>query len=231
IGLARTQQLCGESHPCVPFRDIFQFNNDPVNVNATSDQGQIDIRWSHAFFGIRSQIYMSVMNEDSSPFLHSGTSHLFGVTAFLTLTPDETLRLTVEYVDSVPTADIFSFGDVLHGVAYNNFGYPDGMRYRGRTLGFSLDSDSKLLSLQAAWSDRAGRFYELSFHNAHISNPNNLVGNALTTAPVRINIGEARVSMPWNGLKLDLALRLQDDQPRPRSGFDTGFEIALRAPL
>jgi hypothetical protein len=231
VGLARTQQLCGENHPCSPLRDFLQFNNDPANVNGTSDQGQIDIRWSHAFFGNQAQFYMSLMNEDSSPFTHSGTSHLFGVTAFLPLTSGERLRLTAEYTDTVPTADIFSFGKVLHGVAYNNSSYPDGMRYHGRSLGFSLDSDSKLLSLQAAWTDRDGRFYELSFHNAHISNPGNLLGNVLTTVPVRLNIGEARVIMPWNGLKLDLALRLQDDQLRPRSGFDAGFDIALRAPL
>lgn len=231
IGVGRTQQICGENHPCVPLRDIFQFNNDPANVNATSEQGQLDIRWSREFFGTGTQIYLSLMNEDSSPFTHSGTSHQFGATVFLPLNAEETLRLTLEYADSVPTRDMFSFGNVMHGFAYNNSGYPDGMRYRGRTLGFSLDSDSKLLSLQGAWSDRAGRFYELSFHNAHISNPNNMTGNVLTTAPVRISMAEARVSMPWRGMKLDLGLRLQDDQPRPRRGFDTAFEIALRAPL
>jgi hypothetical protein len=231
IGLGRIQQICGENHPCAPLRDFIQFNNHPASVNDTSEQGQIDVRWSHAFFGVRTQMYMSLMNEDSSPFTHSGTSHLFAATVFMPLTAEEALRLTLEYTDSVPTRDMFSFGDVMHGFAYNNSGYPDGMRYRGRTLGFSLDSDSKLLSLQAAWADRSGRFYELSLHNAHISNPNNPVGNFLTTAPVRINMAEARVSMPWNGVKLDLALRLQDDQPRPQRGFDAGFEIALRAPL
>jgi hypothetical protein len=230
IGLARTQQMCGKNHPCVPLRDFLQFNNDFTNVNATSEQGQIDIRWSRAVFQVPMQFYMSLMNEDSSPFAHSGTSHLFGVTAFLD-TGRGPLRLTAEYADTVPTEDIFSFGSVFHGFAYNNIGYPDGMRYRGRTLGFSLDSDSKLLSLQGAWTDSAGRFYQLSFHNAHVSNPNNLSGNLVTTAPVRINIGEARITMPWNGIKLDLALRLQDDQPRPRSGFDAAFEVALRAPL
>jgi hypothetical protein len=231
IGLARTEQLCGKGHPCVPLRDTLHFTNDPTNINYTNAQGQIDIKWSHAFLGVPAQFYMSVMNEDSSPITHSGTTHLFGVTAFAPMPKGSPLRLTVEYSDSVPTEDIFSFGKVLHGFSYNNGGYLDGMRYRGRTMGFSLDSDSRLLSLQAGWSDPAGRFYELSVHNAHVSNPNNGLGNTVTSAPVRINMAEARVGLPWHSMKLDLALRLQDDQPRPRSGLEAGFDIALRAPL
>jgi hypothetical protein len=229
IGLSRTEQICGENHPCVPLRDTFDFYNDLANVNATNDQGQIDVRWSHAFFGIPTQFHMSMMNEDSSPVTHSVTSHQFGVTAFLPVGRASPLRLTLEYTDTVPTRNIFGFGSVFHGAAYNNGGYVDGMRYRGRTLGFSLDSDSRLLSLQGAWTDSRGRFWELTYHNAHISNPNNLVGNIVTIAPVRMNIGEARVSLPWNGFKLDLALRLQDDQPRPESGFEAAFESRLRA--
>jgi hypothetical protein len=173
---------------------------------------------------------MQMMNEDSSPISHSVTSHLFGGTVFVPTHADP-VRLTLEYTDSVPTVDIFSFGDVLHGAAYNNGGYPDGMRYRGRTLGFSLDSDSRLLSLQGSWSDAHGVFYELSLHHADVSNPNNLAGNVVTTAPVIVNMGEARVTLPLRIFKLDLALRLQDDQPRPQKGFAATFESAIRIGL
>jgi len=231
IGLARTEQICGTNHPCVPLRDTFALQNDFTKANNTNDQGQIDIRWSHHVLSVPMQFYMSLMNEDSSPVTHSATSHQFGVTAFLPMDSGSPLRLTLEYTDTVPTWDIFSFGNRAHGVAYNNTGYVDGMRYRGRTLGFSLDSDSKLLSLQGAWTDAGGRFWELSLHNAHVSNPNNVAGNVVTLTPVRINMAEGRVSLPWNGLTLDLALRLQDDQPRPAQGFDASFELALRAPL
>jgi hypothetical protein len=230
IGLAHTQQICGENHSCAPLR-AFDFNNSPGDVNTTNDEGEMDIRWTHKLFDIPVQLYMSLMNEDSSPVTHSGTSHLFGATVFLPMKSGSPVRLTLEYADSVATANIFSFGDVLHGVAYNNSGYSDGMRYRGRTLGFSLDSDSSLLSLQGSWSDSRGVFYELSFHSAHVSNPNNLVGNTITATPVRINLAEGRVSLPWQHLRLDLALRLQDDQPRPARGFDAGLEMVLRAPL
>ena len=227
IGLARTEEICGQHHPCVPLRDTIDLNNDPAHVNKTNDEGEIDVKWSHAVYTVPMEFYLSLMNEDSSPVSHSDTSHLFGVAAFVPV-GDAPLRLTAEYTDSVPTTNIFSFGDVSHGVAYNNSSYIDGMRYRGRTLGFSLDSDSTLLSLQGAWSDEGGRTYELSFHHAAISNPANLSGNAVTTAPVHINMAEARVTLPWRDLKLDLAGRLQDDQLRPAHGFGASVEAALR---
>lgn len=234
IGLARTQQFCGQGHPCSPLADYISFtNNSATSINKTNDQGVIDVKYSFPVMGVYTQAYMQLMNEDSSPITHSGTSHLFGVTAFLPARYNP-VRLTVEYTDSVPTVNVFSFGSVLHGFAYNNYSYADGMRYRGRSLGFSLDSDSRLLSLQGSWTDSGGRFYEASFHHAVISNPK--IGsdlarfyNVVTTAPVIANIAEVRTSLPVPGsMKLDLAARIQDDQPRPDKGFSASFEVALR---
>jgi hypothetical protein len=93
-----------------------------------------------------------------------------------------------------------------------------------------------LLSLQGSWTDSSGRFYELSLHHAMISNPhigadNSGFHNSVTIAPVLANIGEARVSLPLPGMKLDLAARLQDDQPRPDRGFTGSIEAAVRVAL
>ena len=170
------------------------------------------------------------MNEDTSPFTHSGTSHLFGASIWRPIAGN-IVRFTLEYSDSVATDDIFSFGAVMPGFAYNNFSYVDGMRYRGRTLGFSLDSDSRLLSLQMAFNDDGGRFYQLSLHHAQISDAQNQLGNAVTSAPVTVNLAEARLTMPLPGLRLDLALRLQDDQPRPARGFAAALETAVHFAL
>jgi hypothetical protein len=48
---------------------------------------------------------------------------------------------------------------------------------------------------------------------------------------MQLNMAEARVSLPWQTLTLDLAGRLQDDQPGPHSGFAAAVEVALRAPF
>ena len=230
IGLARTQEFCGAHHVCDPLRGYFDLNNDPTHTDITNDEGLIDIEYKREIAGLPVSAYMQLMNEDSSPFTHSGTSHLFGA-ALWRMIAGHVTRFSAEYADSVATSDIFSFGDVLHGFAYPNYTYTDGMRYRGRTLGFSLDTDSRLLSLQMAWSDDGGRFYQFSLHHAMISDPLNPLGNVVTTAPVLVNLGEVRVSMPLPTAKLDLAVRLQDDQPRPDRGFAVGFEAAVHFAL
>ncbi|MBS0472173.1 MAG: hypothetical protein JSR60_13960 [Proteobacteria bacterium] len=230
IGLARTDEVCGTGHPCKPLAYYFEFSNDPSHVNHTNDEGVIDVKYTTLLGNYPFEAYLQLMNEDSSPISHSGTSHLFGTSIWLPM-DEGRLRLTLEYSDSVPTVDIFSFGDVLHGFAYNNGGYPDGMRYRGRSLGFSLDSDSTLLTLQAGLQGSNGWFYELSFHHAALSNPNNTVGNVVTTAPVHVNMAEARVSFPWERWHVDLAGRLADDQPRPWHGFQAAIEASLNYAL
>ena len=234
IGLARTEQFCGQGHTCVPIRDYFDFNNDPAHVNKTNDEGLIDIKYSHVLGGVPAQFYMQLMNEDSSPFTNSNTSHLFGASVFLPVS-ENFLKLTLEYSNSISTADMFSFGDNLNGVSYTNYSYIDGMRYRGRTLGFSLDDDSTLLSAQASWTDAAGRFYEISLHHVTVGSSHSIGANILSPTPVLINMGEARVSLPLamgeRRLKLDLAGRLQDDQLRPRSGFAAAIEASLRLDL
>ena len=109
------------------------------------------------------------------------------------------------------------------------------MHYRGRTLGFSLDTDSQLLSLQGNWSDPAGRFYELSLHHAMIGSKHAPGVSVVTGYPVIVNMAEARFSLPLTlggrSTRLDLAGRLQDDQPRPHNGLAAALEVALRMPL
>ena len=230
IGLARTEEFCGEHHPCSPIRGYFDLNNSPTHQDITNDEGLIDVQYTSQLDGLPVSGYIQLMNEDSSPFVHSGTTHLFGASIWQPIAGNVT-RFSVEYTDSVATADIFSFGSVVHGFAYTNFSYLDGMHYRDRTLGFSLDTDSRLLSLQMAWNDDGGRFYQLSLNHAQISDPNNHSGNVVTSAPVAINLGEARFTLPLPWFKLDLALRLQDDQPRPDRGFAASIETALHFAL
>jgi len=232
IGLAKTEEFCGQGHPCAPLRDYFtnaDLANHPDNVNG---EGSLEIKYGHTLGMVPFQVYLQLMNEDYSWFSRSASSHLIGGSIFLPA-GGSPVKLTLEYADSIATKTLFSFGNDVYGFSYTNGQYPDGMRYRGRTLGFSLDTDSTLLSFQGSWSDQAGRFYELSLHHATIGSSHAPGANIVSPMPVIVNMAEARLSLPLNGtrLHLDLAGRLQDDQPRPHQGFAAAVEVALRAPL
>jgi len=234
IGLAKTEQFCGQGHPCSPLRDYFtnaDLANHPDNVNG---EGSLEIKYANILGRVPFQVYMQLMNEDYSWFSRSATSHLVGGSIFLP-SAGNPVKLTLEYADSIATRTLFSFGENVYGFSYTNGQYPDGMRYRGRTLGFSLDTDSTLLSLQGSWSDQAERFYQLSLHHATIGGSHSVGANIVSATPVIVNMAEARMSLPLalnnRTFHLDLAGRLQDDQPRPHRGFAAAVEVALRAPL
>jgi len=55
--------------------------------------------------------------------------------------------------------------------------------------------------------------------------------NIVTTAPVTINTGELRLTIPLRDFKIDLSGRIQDDQPRPDRGWLVAVETRLRMAL
>ncbi len=234
LGVSKTEQFCGKGHPCSPIKDYLaniDFSTHPNNING---EGSFEAKYSNRLGSVPFQIYAQLMNEDYSLIHHSGTSHLFGAGIFLP-TAGNPVKLTAEFADTVATLTMFNFSNRLYGFTYTDYEFPDGMRYRGRTIGSSLDNDSTLLSFQGSWTDTADRFYQLSLHHAVIGNSRSPGMNIVSPTPVLLNLAEARVSLPleWTGnrMRLDLAGRLQDDQPRPSRGFAAGIEVALRMNL
>lgn len=233
IALSRTDMMCGIGHPCKPVVGYFNLDNQDNAVNIVNDEGSISVRYTGMTRQLGYAVYTEVMNEDTNPIVHSGSSHLFGASAWLPLW-DGVARLTGEYADSVATRDIWG-GGTFPGFAFNNYSYVDGMRYRGRTLGFSLDSDSRLMSVQADYTDVGQRNFRLTYHHAEISASQNVMGNAVTSAPVIVNMLQARVGIPLEFIpqpvRFDVEGRLQDDQPRPGRGSLATIEALLRVGL
>ncbi|MDE2163061.1 MAG: hypothetical protein KGJ53_07855 [Alphaproteobacteria bacterium] len=230
IALARTQEVCGTGHPCKPIAEWLNIYNNNQHPGLDNGEGSFDIRYSGVISDHPFEIYAQFMNEDSSPIVHSGTSHLFGGSVWIPVRKTD-VRLTAEYTSSIATKNIFNFGEYMYGYAYNDYKYVDGMRYRDRTLGFSLDNDSRLASLQASWMAPNSWVYTFTYHHAWIGSPNSVGANVISTAPVEVNIGEARLRMPLSWGALDLQGRLQDDQPRPDKGFKATVEAALTVNL
>lgn len=233
IGAAHTQELCGTGHSCKPLVSLFNTKDSNAHPSIAANQVNIDLRYTGSLWGQLFSTYMQVLAEDAhagNPFVSSAASHLFGLTTWIPVNATR-IRFTAEYTDSIATRNFFSFGDDLFGVTYHDTKYPDGTAYRGRTLGFSLDSDSRLASFQASWIGPRSITYTLTYHRAFIGSPQAPDTNIVTTAPVTINIGEMRVFVPFSWGKLDLEGRLEDDQPRPRHGYKAAIEAALTVNL
>jgi hypothetical protein len=234
VAIARHTQMCGSGTHCAPLVDYFTFSNDPRHANKTNEEATIDIRYTDTIFSRPYALYAQFMNEDTNPFIHSGTSKVLGGSIWLPL-QGWSERLTVEFTDSLATTDLWGNG-ILHGFSYNNYQFLEGMRYRGRTLGFSLDSDSRLWMAQLAATDPQSRTYSLSYYRAAIStakiaSENATNYNVLTTEPVKFDAVEARfgftVAYEDCRARINLAARYQGDQPRPKRGGVAAVELSL----
>jgi len=119
IAAAKTEQFCGQGHPCVPLRDYFMnidLANHPDNVNG---EGSLEVKYSNRLGNLPFQAYVQLMNEDYSWFSRSGTSHLIGASLWLP-TEGDPAKLTLEYGNSISTKTLLSFGDHVYGFSYTN---------------------------------------------------------------------------------------------------------------
>jgi hypothetical protein len=235
FAVAKLTELCGTGHPCEPIEELFNFQNGNAHVSKSKDEVDFDLRYTNTFEGITYAFYNQEMDRDTGPFVHSDTSHLFGASIWVPVL-DTAVRFTAEYADTISTDNFFSFGKDFYGITYNDYKYTDGWQYRGRTLGSSLDTDSRLASFHASWAATGGWTYTLTAYRAWIGSPMTNqgaqfsatgYGNRVSTTPVAIDIGEARVHFPLKNLSVDVAVRIQDDQPRPDKGFAAAGELSI----
>ena len=237
LGFSRTQLLCGTDHPCKPLLTFFQVQHNDKNPDNGNSAGQYDIRYTNRITGIPFSFYTQFMFMDAGSPTPIGVSSLVGTSWWVPI-DENTLRLTAEFTSSEPTYNPFTFDDIEHGFAYNSPKYLGGYRYRGDSLGFSLDSDSDLFTLQASYAS-ANRVITVTFDRANVSNNCNVpgcafpgeYGNVVTTAPVTIDMLDTKYSFPFHDMTISISGRLQDDQPRPQRGFTGGIEIALKRSL
>ena len=151
IGLSRTAQWCGEGRPCdtSAFFDLLVGNDNRGSggVTRANEPGNqlagADFRWSAARHGWPLALYGQLIGEDEAGGLPSRFIGQFGIELWSAHTRLGSYRLHLEAADT--TADFL--GDPRYDYAYEHFIYKDGYRYRGRSLGHSLDNDGRLYSL------------------------------------------------------------------------------------
>jgi hypothetical protein len=245
VGLTRTSEICGKHHKCDPLSE-FHVTNTISNPSPVNDEAAFDIKYNGAFKLLQISPYLQIMNESTGPIAHSDSSYLAGLTLSGPLGEDGARwRWTAEYGDTIATYNVFSFSSPIYGAAYNDYKYVDGMRYRGRTLGFSLDSDSRLFSAAWLFTSAQGWVYRLTYYRAnvgtsqiadpaaaiaqgaHVYPSDPYLKNVVSAKPVQFDQVEAGISIPIGSFTIELDARGQDAQAYPETGGKMSGEIGL----
>jgi hypothetical protein len=228
LTVSRNLMVCGSGHDCNPLGSFFHFQNTESDPNNDADSATIEIKYSYAFGPVIVSPYAQFYNRDNGPFTHSLTSHLVGA-SFAGPFGDagSQWRVTGEYTNSIPTTNFLGGPDV-NGAAFNTERFPgDGFHFEGRSLGFSLDSDSRLLSLVGSVTDTRGWVYRLAYYHANVNTSQLADGDAfdspfsknfVSAEPVKINEIEAGLKVPLKQVDLGFTLSGQDQQAFPNHG-------------
>lgn len=163
IGFNRTAQWCGDDRSCglSTFKDVV-FGNDNVgfNVSAEDEPGNQlagwDARWSGRLFSQRYAIYTQWSGEDRDGYHPSKNTGLFGLELAGGLAAGQAYRVFLEYVDTECNFNRGFNGDPRPNCKYNNGLYRTGYRYYQRSIGHSLDNDSRVMTLGGVLSDTGG---------------------------------------------------------------------------
>jgi hypothetical protein len=243
IGLNRALQLCGKGRPCsastigkalvgVGNEDNTGTFNEPGNQLAG-----FDISFTHNIGNVTTQIYGEAEAEDEDNLLIDQYARLVGLALSGPLGKDgASWHGNFEYTDTLGSK-LFG-GRKYPGSVYNNFIYTDGFTYKGDSLGYSLDSDSRVYSVSAAVNDvRNRRWYgsvrsiKLNITEAGPFVPGGPPRNRVSSNYETIQVATAGVEWPTQYGDIKLEGRLQNDGPNTpgTSKVTPAIEIGFRS--
>ena len=233
IGLFRMMQLGGEGRPqgLSTWIDAFLSQDNTganTGVNPSKEPGNqlagLDFRWRP--FDLPFAVYGQVAGEDEDKFLPNALFFQYGVETWATL-ESSTFRFFAEYADL--TSTWWTDDPNSRNVTYGHSIYPDGYRYRGRTIGHWADQDSQILSLGGillgndgiGWGGtlRTGKLNEDGTGNSSVSNgySTELLSFEVYNSRVYSRYDmEVRTSLGWESLV--------PENPLPK---DVGFTALL----
>lgn len=188
IGLSRSAQWCGEGRPCdaETFWDLLVGNDndqDPTQQPGNQLAGY-DARLSSPWRGVPVAIYGQLIGEDEAGFLPSKFLGLFGIEHWGSIGA-ASYRVHFEYAD---TACSFSRSEPQFDCAYESSIYTDGYRFRERSIGHSMDSDSRMTSLSALYVESDGASWELVARDSELNRDATVPEPGHTLAPVATDV-------------------------------------------
>lgn len=215
LGASRVLMICGEGRSC----DLDTWGNALVgNDNDLGRQqdpsnqlGGVDARLSGRIGAFPVSLYGQYIGEDEAGGLPSRAAGLVGASiAGPVGSSGAQWRVVAEYAD---TAASVLNQDKRFSLFYEHGTYTTGYRYRGRTIGHTLDNDAQIASVLLALTDARDWTYRLAYHHARLNRDDVARGNRVSASAETVNLVELGVEMVLGRSRLGLDLRLQDDQP------------------
>ncbi|MFQ5346361.1 MAG: capsule assembly Wzi family protein [Rhodothalassiaceae bacterium] len=220
IGLSRTFILCGRTRQCTPgtfaraFTPFGRFDNTGTNNEPGDQIANVDLRYGGHWGGIAYAFFGTLIAEDKNPPIVSKYSGQLGMTlngysdAYAL---DWGLRIEASDSQAHSFFGLTTGPEKEPNVTFNHFLFTDGYTFRDRTIGFSLDTDSRLLTIEGTALDAGQRSYWLRYRHAIVNETNRK--NVISANREGINIAEAGVALPTPYGDLRLELRAMDDRP------------------
>ena len=166
IGLSRTAQWGGEGRPQTlssllnSIAGIDNYYADRPGGKSEEPGNQlagVDFRWRSPLGNAPYAIYGQFIGEDEANKLPSKNIGLLG--AELWGGRDSFKSSWRLYLEAADTSTNFYKGRVRNNTAYNHGIYHDGYRYHGESLGHSIDTDARLISIGGIVAQSNGNYW------------------------------------------------------------------------
>jgi hypothetical protein len=223
LSVSRFAQVCGKNNPTglpdrkCSFGTILKSlaltgsaNSGTVATDSSNSGAEIDMRYARPIGNVVMAAFIHLYAEDSA---FTATSQMAGVSVTGHTEGLGTWKIGAEAADTLAfrTHD-FAFGTRTPGDSYLNAVYNDGYSYRGKPIAFSLDGDSRLLSLYGSLTTKRNWRYSGAFRYADI-NLFNTLNYRISKSREKIWIGEAGLTVPTKYGDFDIKSRFQSDSP------------------
>jgi len=239
VGLSRTMQLCGDGRPCgfaswtKALVSIGDLDNPVDRTDLSQEPGNqlasIDFSYTASISEKTNlKLYAEGAAEDLLLFLPYKYAKMIGISVYGPYRKDGAQwRVSAEFSDTVATLVWFG-GTREKYVLYNHHIYQSGYRYKGRSIGHSLDSNSQLISFSADYITQNNWTYTAKFHHALVNRfDDGFFKNPVSTVKEKINLVEASVQVPMKIGDLYFSMRLHDDSPNTPDKKEAGVDINI----
>ncbi len=226
VGLSRTAQWGGEGRPenLDTFSDLLIGRDNRGDNSVTIDNepgnqlGGVDIKVSHSVPWGSLGTYLNAIGEDEAGGAPSRYVYTAGFDGTIAAQAG-TLRWFTEYTDSAAGA----LDDEYHfNYAYEHGIYQTGYRYKGRPLGASIDSDSRMTTLGLHWYMNDGNAWRLRWSEVDL----NRDGGRITGFSGKGSVAQLSYHWRTHAWAIDAGYRWQDDKIQIRGlpdGVSTPF--------